>query len=122
MGVGIADWGLGLPPERLHVSVFAGDEADGLPADEEAAELWRRFVPADRISRFDKKDNRGNGCYRTVRSVFEIHFDGLDGCGGHLVMRMILRSSKLIWCSQFTVETTARWCRCPQSTLIPGWV
>ena len=57
MGLGIVDGGLGLPPERLHVSVFAGDEADGLPADEEAAELWRRFVPENRISRFDKKDN-----------------------------------------------------------------
>ena len=47
----------GLDPERLYVSVFAGDEADGLPADEEAAELWRRHVPAERILYFDRADN-----------------------------------------------------------------
>ena len=47
----------GLAPDRLYVSVFGGDAADGLPADEEAERLWRRFVPADRILRFDRSDN-----------------------------------------------------------------
>ena len=47
----------GLPADRLYVSVFGGDEADGLAADEEAASLWRRHVPAERILRFDRADN-----------------------------------------------------------------
>ncbi|MCB9654323.1 MAG: alanine--tRNA ligase [Deltaproteobacteria bacterium] len=45
-----------LPPERLCVTVFAG-EGD-IPADEEAAELWRAIgVPAERIFRCGKHDN-----------------------------------------------------------------
>ena len=47
----------GLDAERLYVSVFAGEEADGLPADEEAAELWKRHVAPERILYFDRADN-----------------------------------------------------------------
>ena len=47
---------LGLPAERLAVTVFAGD--DEIPPDEEAAELWTRVgVAPDRIFRFGRKDN-----------------------------------------------------------------
>lgn len=77
----------GLPPERLHVSVFAGDVSDGLPPDEEAAELWRQFVPDERISRFDKKDNFWEmGATGPCGPCSEIHFDGTpDLSGAHLV-------------------------------------
>ena len=47
----------GLERDRIYVSVFAGEEADGLPADEEAAELWKRHVDADRVLYFDRADN-----------------------------------------------------------------
>ncbi len=48
--------GLGLPAERLVVSVFNGEgEAAGF--DEEARELWSEFVPRDRIYAFDAKEN-----------------------------------------------------------------
>ena len=46
-----------LPPERLYASVFEGDTSDGLSPDEEAAEIWKQFVPDDRILFFDRKDN-----------------------------------------------------------------
>jgi alanyl-tRNA synthetase len=47
---------LGLDPERLWVTVFEGYQ--GIPADDEAAGLWRQAgVPAERILRFGKKDN-----------------------------------------------------------------
>ena len=48
---------LGIDPDRLYVSVFAGDAADGLGADEEAATLWGQYVAPDRILRFDRSDN-----------------------------------------------------------------
>ncbi|MFH1812128.1 MAG: alanine--tRNA ligase [Pseudomonadota bacterium] len=54
------DWvtkDLGMDPGRLVVTVFGG--GDGLPADDEAAAIWRDDigVPEARILRGDKKDN-----------------------------------------------------------------
>ena len=47
---------LGIDADRLCVTVFAGE--DGIPADEEAAEIWRSIgVPADRIFRLGKSEN-----------------------------------------------------------------
>ncbi len=46
-----------LPKERLYVTIFGGDEADGLGEDTEAAKLWEKHVPADRILRCGRKDN-----------------------------------------------------------------
>lgn len=43
--------------DRLYITVFEGDEKDGVPADTEAVELWKKWVPEDRILLFDKKDN-----------------------------------------------------------------
>ncbi|MCB0668419.1 MAG: alanine--tRNA ligase [Saprospiraceae bacterium] len=48
---------LGLSPDRLYVTIFGGDPAENLKPDEEAADLWKRFIPVDRILRFGKKDN-----------------------------------------------------------------
>lgn len=47
----------GLDPDRLYVSVFGGDTADGLEADTEAEKIWQKHVAADRILHFGKKDN-----------------------------------------------------------------
>ncbi len=46
-----------LPKDRIYVSVFKGDAGDNLPADEEAADFWKKWVSEDRILYFDKKDN-----------------------------------------------------------------
>lgn len=35
--------GLGLDPEKLYVTVFAGDESTGMPVDMEAVELWQNL-------------------------------------------------------------------------------
>ena len=49
----------GIPAERLHATYFAGDEADGLPADEEAKQLWldTTGIQPEHVHAFDKKDN-----------------------------------------------------------------
>ena len=47
----------GLDPERLYASVFAGDESEQLDTDLEAENLWKQYLPGDRILRFGKKDN-----------------------------------------------------------------
>lgn len=43
-----------LDPQRLHVTVYGGNPADGVPADDEAADLWRKIagLPDDHIHRF----------------------------------------------------------------------
>ncbi|MFE7318756.1 alanine--tRNA ligase [Streptomyces sp. NPDC057555] len=49
---------LKLPPEHLYVSVFAGDDALGLPPDEESAAAWERVgVPRDHIVALPAEDN-----------------------------------------------------------------
>ena len=47
----------GLEKERLYVTVFGGDKADGLARDHEASDIWSAFVPAERIIDGSKKDN-----------------------------------------------------------------
>ncbi|MFW5706147.1 MAG: alanine--tRNA ligase-related protein, partial [Bacteroidota bacterium] len=46
-----------LKPENLYVSVFGGDEEDGLPPDDEAQKYWSRIVSEERIVYGSKKDN-----------------------------------------------------------------
>ena len=46
-----------LDKSRLYVSVFEGDESDGLALDDEAKKLWLNHVPDDRIILGNKKDN-----------------------------------------------------------------
>ncbi|MCH8567343.1 MAG: alanine--tRNA ligase [Balneolales bacterium] len=49
----------GLEENRIYVTVFGGDEEDGLPVDEEAIELWKDHtkIKPNRILKFGKKDN-----------------------------------------------------------------
>lgn len=48
-----------MDPNRLYATVFEGDEADGLPVDEEAIELWKSetSIHPSHILKFGKKDN-----------------------------------------------------------------
>ena len=47
----------GLDKDRLYVTVFEGDEADGLSFDREAFDAWSEILPAERIIAAGKKDN-----------------------------------------------------------------
>ena len=46
-----------IPKDRLYVSVFAGDEKEGLPKDQEAYDIWKQYISEDRILLGNKKDN-----------------------------------------------------------------
>lgn len=46
-----------LPKDRIYVSVFKGDEKDGVPFDQEAWDIWKAIVGEDRIILGNKKDN-----------------------------------------------------------------
>ena len=47
----------GLPANRLYVTVFEGDQSDGLSFDREAYNYWKVLVDEERILEGDKKDN-----------------------------------------------------------------
>ena len=46
-----------IPKDRLYVTVFEGDEKEGLPKDEEAATEWAKWIDPNRILLGNKKDN-----------------------------------------------------------------
>ncbi|MEM8894284.1 MAG: alanine--tRNA ligase, partial [Bacteroidota bacterium] len=46
-----------LPKDKLYVTVFGGDEGDGLPIDQDAYDEWKKIIAEDRILYGSKKDN-----------------------------------------------------------------
>ncbi len=76
------EW-VGLDPNRLYPSVFAGNETT--PADEEAFAIWRDEIgiPAERIYKFGKEDNFWEHGSGPCGPCSEIYYDrGPEwGCG-----------------------------------------
>ncbi|TAH26135.1 MAG: alanine--tRNA ligase [Cytophagales bacterium] len=65
-----------LPKDRIYVSVFGGDDAENLAPDHEAFEIWKQFVPEDRILYGSKKDNFWEmGAQGPCGPCSEIHID-----------------------------------------------
>jgi len=48
---------LKLDKDRLYVTIFEGYAPEGLERDDEAAQIWSKFLPAERIINGNKKDN-----------------------------------------------------------------
>jgi len=48
---------LKLDKDRLYVTIFEGYAPEGLERDDEAAQIWAKFLPAERIINGNKKDN-----------------------------------------------------------------
>ncbi len=48
---------LKIDKDRLYVTVFGGDEGDGISKDAEAYDLWKGLIPEDRIIYGSRKDN-----------------------------------------------------------------
>ncbi len=46
-----------LDKDRLYVTIFEGDDKEGLPKDEEAYNEWKKVIAEDRILLGNKKDN-----------------------------------------------------------------
>ncbi|MCZ2342278.1 MAG: alanine--tRNA ligase [Bacteroidales bacterium] len=77
-----------LDPTRLHVTVFEGDPANGIPRDDEAAGFWRAVgVPDSHIHLGNKKDNFWEmGNTGPCGPCTEIHYDSTpDKSGATLV-------------------------------------
>jgi alanyl-tRNA synthetase len=77
-----------LDPTRLHVTVFEGDPAAGIPRDDEAAGFWKAVgVPESQIHLGNKKDNFWEmGSTGPCGPCTEVHIDRTpDRSGGKLV-------------------------------------
>jgi len=61
----------GIDADRLWATFFAGDEREGLPRDDEAAELWRKAtsISSDHVRGFGKNSRamKGRGFHGTTR-------------------------------------------------------
>ncbi|KAM7495568.1 hypothetical protein LguiB_030177 [Lonicera macranthoides] len=65
-----------LPTDRIYATYFGGDEKLGLPADDEAKDLWLKFLPSKRVLPFGCKDNFWEmGDTGPCGPCTEIHFD-----------------------------------------------
>ena len=70
----------GLDPERIYATYFGGDPAQGLASDEEARNIWLRFLPPERVLPFGCKDNFWEmGPTGPCGPCTEIHFDRIGG-------------------------------------------
>ncbi len=62
---------------RLYVTVFEGSKDDNLGFDQESYDIWKQFVPEERILRGNKKDNFWEmGDTGPCGPCSEIHYDG----------------------------------------------
>src|SRR3954466_13029165 len=65
-----------LDKDRLYVTIFEGDEKEGLTKDEEAFNEWKKYVPEERILLGNKKDNFWEmGDTGPCGPSSEIHYD-----------------------------------------------
>lgn len=73
---------IGIPKEKLYVTVFSGDEKMGLPLDQESYDCWLKIgVPEDHIVKCGKEDNFWGPTSETgpCGPCTEIFYDTGDG-------------------------------------------
>ncbi|KAL4010338.1 hypothetical protein IC575_030189 [Cucumis melo] len=69
-----------LPTDRIYATYFGGDEKAGLAPDNEARDIWLKFLPAERVLPFGCKDNFWEmGDTGPCGPCTEIHYDRLGG-------------------------------------------
>jgi alanyl-tRNA synthetase len=82
----------GIQEDRLYVTVFGGDEKEGLPTDQEAYDFWKQYVPEERILMGSKKDNFWEmGETGPCGPCSEVHYDNRPDAE-----RKIVRGASLV--------------------------
>ena len=120
----------GIDTQNIYVTYFGGDETDKLPADTETRELWKQFMPEERILPFSRKDNFWEmGDTGPCGPCTEIHVDVRTAeekkqkAGRDLVNNdhpQVSRSGTTCSCSS-SARPTARSLNCPRNMWTPAW-
>ena len=71
-----------LPTDRIYVTYFGGDEKLGLQADNEARDIWLKYLPAKRVLPF--------GCKVSLFTVFLLRHSALSATLFQYTMEQIM--------------------------------
>ncbi len=65
----------GLHKNRIYATYFGGDEKQNLPPDNDAKQIWLKYLPSSRVLPFDMKDNfwEMGEKYITIELAREMH-------------------------------------------------
>ena len=89
-----------LDKERLYATYFGGDESS--PCDDEAREIWLKYLPAERVLPFDAKDNFWEmGATGPCGPCTEIHYDRIGGRDASKLVNADLPDVIEIWNNVF---------------------
>ena len=88
----------GLPADRLYATYFGGDAAQGLQPDDEAKNIWLKYLPESRVMPFGCKDNFWEmGEVGPCGPCTEIHYDRIGGRDASSLVNMDDPNCLEIW-------------------------
>ncbi|KAL1514389.1 hypothetical protein ABEB36_003655 [Hypothenemus hampei] len=105
-----------IPPSRLYITYFGGDDHLGLPCDIETRDIWKSLgVPNNRLLPFKAKDNFWEmGITGPCGPCTEIHFDHMGVINRHEFVNKNLHDLTEIWNLVFI-----QFNRLPDGSIVP---